>query len=115
MLAVEINFNRPAFARLFNLDNRKTLSAVASGSMPAGEAFTEVETGFSVLPLGKEIESARGRLAQVLRQVLTAANESFDAVLIDAPPLLETGDAFVAAKVNAPSGAGGGSGPYQFR
>jgi succinoglycan biosynthesis transport protein ExoP len=99
VLAVEINSARPTLAKLFNVPSDRSLAAVASGSIAPGDAFFEVEPGFSVLPVGEDAVAVRGALVRVLRQVIAAGQGQFDTLLIDAPPLLQSTDALVAGSV----------------
>jgi Mrp family chromosome partitioning ATPase len=99
VLAVEINSARPAFAKLFDVPSANSLSAVVSGSIAPREAFYQVEPGFSVLPVGDNPVAVRGSLVRVLSQVIAAGQGMFDALLIDAPPLLQSADGFVAGSV----------------
>ena len=99
VLAVEINSLRPAFAQLFAVPQERSLAAVVLGKTAPREAFSEIEPGFSVLPVGSHPAAVRGALPRVLRQVIDAAQEEFDALLVDAPPLLQSADALAAGKV----------------
>ncbi len=99
VLAVEINSARPAFAKLFDVPGANSLSGVVSGSIAPRDAFYPVEQGFSVLPVGDNPVAVRGSLVRVLSQVIAASQGMFDALLIDAPPLLQSADGFVAGRV----------------
>lgn len=99
VLAVEINSARPAFAKLFDVPSANSLSAIVSGSIAPREAFYQVEQGFSVLPVGDNPVAVRGSLVRVLSQVIAAGQGMFDGLLIDAPPLLQSADGFVAGSV----------------
>lgn len=99
VLAVEINSARPALAKLFDVPSDHSLAAVVSGGIAPPDAFFQVEPGFSVLPVGEDPVAVRGALVRVLRQVIAAGQGLFDAVLIDAPPILQSADALVAGSV----------------
>ncbi len=99
VLAVEINSARPALAKLFDVPVAHSLSAVVLGNIAPSDAFYQVEPGFSVLPVGDNPVAVRGSLVRVLSQVIAAGQGKFDALLIDAPPLLQSNDGFVAGSV----------------
>jgi Mrp family chromosome partitioning ATPase len=99
VLAVEIGFASPAFGKLFNVPPEKSFAAVATGKIAPAEAFWEVESGFSVLAAGADPVAARSSVGRVLRQTMAAAQNSFDALLVDAPPLMHGTDTIAAGRI----------------
>ncbi|HEV2446177.1 MAG TPA: hypothetical protein VGS58_09655 [Candidatus Sulfopaludibacter sp.] len=97
---IELNRLRPSLARLFGLDDSRSLAAVAGGSRPVMECVQKDPEGLSMIPVGKfessaglkEIESALCRSVQELQN-------DFDFILVDAPPVLESSDMLMAGRV----------------
>lgn len=112
---VEADFRRPVQAKIFDVDGARGLSGVLFGEMtlhqalhtvpPAGgqapaagvaPALNGEQNGgcLVVLPAGGEVENPPALLGgAVMRSLLRTLTEEYDHVLIDAPALLQVGDA----------------------
>ena len=99
VLAMELNYDRPAFTRLFGLDDKKSLASIAAGAIAPEEAIQTVPAGFSVIPAGPEFgPSEWARLDDLLRKVMSPVENNYDAILIDSPAVLENAAASVLMK-----------------
>lgn len=97
---IELNRARPALARLFGLDEEKSLAAVASGARSVMDCVQKDPTGLRMIPVGK-FESGDGLqgLEAVLCRSVQELQNSFDFILVDAPPILESADVLIAGRV----------------
>ena len=125
---VDLDLRAPALARLFHVDGRPGLTDVAveraalaqalrpiplaapmaanlngHGSLKSGNGAAQVERLLHLLPAGTIPPSADDMLQDPrLLAVIDELSDSFDHVLIDAPPLLAFGDAVtLSGKVDA--------------
>ncbi len=102
-LVVEVNVERPALADMFELDAKRSTSAVADGRMSPSECAQQCSLGFAVIPAAKH-DSQNGSepdVAGALRRITASAGEEYPVVLIDAPPVLRASGAFAVASVAA--------------
>jgi succinoglycan biosynthesis transport protein ExoP len=99
-LVVELDRRKPTLARLFNLDPDRCLYSALTGSRPVRESIQETASGLSVIP-GDRLGRVRPPLdfAAALRRVVDEVAETYDFVLVDAPPVLSHADAIIAATV----------------
>jgi Mrp family chromosome partitioning ATPase/capsular polysaccharide biosynthesis protein len=112
---VEADFRRPVQAKIFGTDDARGLAGVLSGSMTLSQALHTIpatgapepgpaapapvndeRNGASLvlLPSGGQVDNPPALLGgPVMRSLLRTLTEEYDHVLIDAPALLEVGDA----------------------
>jgi len=99
-LVVELNRRKPVLGKLFGLDPARTLDAVLDRLTPAADCIQVTASGLSIIAGGRvHASNPRPRLASGLRRVLSEVEETFDVVLVDAPPLLTQADAIIAGTV----------------
>jgi len=100
-LVIEMNRRRPAFARLFGIDAKIGLTSIAAGESSVSKAIQPGPRGISLIPVGPRVR--RGEplpdLTRSLCRVLQETEENFDAILVDAPPILEDPDVVAWAAV----------------
>ena len=95
VLLVDLDLRRPTLRKFFHLGGTAGITDVALGHLPLRKALAPVPIpGLWVLQAGS-IPPNPGEFvgSQALRDVLTQMAENVDIVLIDAPPLLQVGDA----------------------
>lgn len=99
-LLIEVNRIRPACCRLFGLDEQKSLATLLTRTGSAMECVQRDPAGLSMIPAGAQNNSllAPG-LEQVLCHAVQELQNSFDFILLDAPPILESADVLVAGRV----------------
>jgi len=97
---IEVNRIRPALARLFDLDPKRSLAAVASGDRAILDCVQKDPTGLPIIPIG-DFQSGAGlkELESALCQSVQELQNSFDFILADAPPVLESADSLIAGRV----------------
>ena len=93
VVVVELNSRRPTFAERFRLDGAQSLEALLAGdTRPA--SITDVVPGLAVIPSGsRPLSAASGQFQIVIEKLILKLLDSYDFVLIDAPPLMESSDA----------------------
>ncbi|WP_435011832.1 polysaccharide biosynthesis tyrosine autokinase (plasmid) [Tundrisphaera lichenicola] len=100
-LLIDADFRNPALSRTLDLAGRRGLAEVLAGESAAEEVITVVggAGGFHFLPAGSP-RVAPGRLLQDARlgRLLARARESFDLVIVDAPPVLPVPDALTLGR-----------------
>lgn len=104
VLVVDCDMRRPKQHSLFRLTPGKGISEVMTGQAGADEAIANSGLpGLSVLPCGAMPPNPAELLsASALDTLLADLQESYDSVLIDAPPILGLSDApLLAAKAQA--------------
>lgn len=97
VLAIELNFDRPSFTRLFDLDDKRSVAAIGAGKNGATAAAQLVEQRYFVIPAGSTTPPAD--IASVLGKVLEEVRGEFGAILIDTPPLLQNADALALGDI----------------
>jgi len=97
---IELNRIRPAFTRLFRLDPKRSLAAAVSGDLAILDCVQKDPTGLRVIPVG-EFQTATGLkdLESALCQAVQGLQNSFDFILADVPPVLESADTLIAGWV----------------
>ncbi|MGE5563273.1 MAG: GumC family protein [Bacillota bacterium] len=95
VLLIDADMRRPALHRSFDLADRRGLSEVLTGHAKWDEVVHATdEPRLSIMTAGKIPPSPAELLSgSLLAQVVTAATEHFDNVVIDCPPLLGLADA----------------------
>jgi succinoglycan biosynthesis transport protein ExoP len=100
-LLIDADIRHPTLSRMFDLPSSQGLVNVLRGEASAEEAITVIEGagGFHFLPAGSpRVDPSRllhdGRLAKLL----ASARESFDIVIVDAPPILPVPDALTIGR-----------------
>jgi len=100
-LLIDADIRHPTLSRMFDLPSSQGLVNVLRGEARAEEAITVIEAagGFHFLPAGSpRVDPSRllqdGRLAKLL----ASAKESFDIVIVDAPPVLPVADALTIGR-----------------
>ena len=99
-LLIDADLRRPVLHKVFGLDQRRGLSAVLVGKVELAEAIQSVKAvpGLQVLPSGPLPPNPAEMLGSKQWQgLLQEMRESFDLVLIDAPPVIAVADASILA------------------
>lgn len=99
-LLIDADLRRPVQHKVFGVDQRRGLSAVLVGKVEVAEAIQSVKAvpGLQVLPSGPLPPNPAEMLGSKQWQgLLQELRESFDFVLIDAPPVIAVADASVLA------------------
>ena len=113
VVLVDLDLRRPSVAKLLRLESEPGLTNVALGHLPVEDALQDIDLDeavglraghgqLSVLTSGP-IPPNPGEIVEstVVGETLWRLGESADVVLVDAPPLLEAGDALaMSAKVD---------------
>jgi Mrp family chromosome partitioning ATPase len=93
-LVVELNRSRPAFVRLFQLDERKSVAAVAGGKSSL-DCVQRGADDLSLIPVG-DFTSVNSRASAVLSEAVgkiqLELGRVYPVILWDAPPVLEQPD-----------------------
>jgi Mrp family chromosome partitioning ATPase len=89
-LVIELNIDRPRLCRDFRLDSARTIQAVASGELSIAEAVQMSPANVALLPSDPANGTVPAHLADAaLDGILSACQNQFDIVMIDAPPILD--------------------------
>ncbi|HCF92561.1 MAG TPA: capsular biosynthesis protein, partial [Firmicutes bacterium] len=99
-LLIDADLRRPVLHKVFGVDQRRGLSAVLVGKVEVAAAIHSVTAvpGLQVLPSGPLPPNPAEMLGSKQWQgLLHGLRESFDFVLIDAPPVIAVADASVLA------------------
>lgn len=94
---LEADLRKPRLATYLDLDNAVGLTNVLAGQVPLDDALVPYgDTGVTVLAAGRIPPNPSEMLgSQHMARVLAQLRERYDAVVIDAPPLLPVTDAAV--------------------
>lgn len=94
VILVEAHLRAPALGRLFGAPSDAGVAAVLAGAASLDEACVRVPGAgdLTLLPAGAATEPHLAHAAPRLAEVLGALAARFDAVVIDAPPVLPTAD-----------------------
>jgi succinoglycan biosynthesis transport protein ExoP len=95
VVLVDLDLRRPSLRRFFELGRGAGITDVALGDVPLRKALAPVPVpGLLVLQAGTPPPNPGEFVgSQALRDVLVQLGETADIVLVDAPPLLQVGDA----------------------
>ena len=89
-LLIDADLRRPGVHSRFGLKNDFGLSSVVQAKLEWRQAVQQVEDypDLAVLPAGPASRRAADRVGAVLEKVLAEAEEEYDLVIVDSPPLL---------------------------
>ena len=100
VLLIDGDLRRPSLHTVFNIPESPGLSDGALTADASGPAFHHVSPTLTVLPAGKPTDDPMGILASDrMRDLIAAARESFDWVIVDTPPVGLLADASVVARM----------------
>ena len=90
-LLVDLDFDEPGLAELFDLPNGPGVAEVLRGRASVGRAMHAVSDNLQIMPAGG-VDGDAGRLAQELlaSSFLNELQDHFSAVIADLPPLSES-------------------------
>jgi len=100
-LLVDADLRRPTQHEIYSVPAGAGLAGLLSSGVPVKKAIVpDVARGLDLLPAG----DAQGRASElcegrVLGELLTSLRESYECIVIDAPPVLETSEARVLASL----------------
>lgn len=99
VLVIDANFRRPAVHRVFALQETPGLADVLAGTRTLDQAVQpSADPRLSVLTAGSGGARVFERLAtEGMRQLLAAAKQSYDLVILDCAPAIVAGDGFSLA------------------
>ena len=100
-LLIDADIRRPTLSRMFDLPSGQGLANVLRGESRAEEAITVIggAGGFHFLPAGSpRVDPSRLLHDGRLSKLLAGARESFDIVIVDAPPVLPVPDALTIGR-----------------
>ena len=99
-LVIELTRRKPVLAKLFALHPAHTLDDALGQSQQVLDCIQQTASGLSVIPGGsRRAANPHPRLHSGLGSVLKQAEELFDVVLLDAPPILTQADAIIAGTI----------------
>jgi capsular exopolysaccharide synthesis family protein len=89
-LLIDADLRRPGLHGHFGLKNEIGLSSVVHGKAEWRQAIQQVEDfpDLAILPAGPASRRAADRVGAVLEKILAEAEEEYDLVILDSPPLL---------------------------
>jgi Mrp family chromosome partitioning ATPase len=93
-LVVELNRLRPAFTRLFHLDENRSVASVAAGSS-SRDCVQRSPNGVAMIPIGdfsSMNSNANFALTEAVVRIQEELRGEYDLILWDAPPVLEHPD-----------------------
>jgi succinoglycan biosynthesis transport protein ExoP len=98
---IEVNRLRPAFHRLFGLNTKQSLETMLAHNGRALDQVQRDPAGLAVIPAGLPDPAAPAAMSleSGLCRAVQELQNSFDFVLVDAPPILESADVLVAGRV----------------
>lgn len=96
-LVIELDTERPRFCRDYRLDESRTIRAVVEQGMSVQEAAQTTPSGVPVLAADPAGDGAI--TIDSLTGIIKAAQNRFNLVMIDAPPIPRHADAMMAAMV----------------
>ena len=100
-LLVDADIRNPTLSRMFDLLGGRGLVNVLRGESTAEEAISVIggAGGFHFLPAGSpRVDPSRLLHGDRLAKLLASAKESFDIVIVDAPPILPVPDALTIGR-----------------
>ena len=100
-LLIDADIRNPTLSRMFDLPTSRGLVNVLRGETMAEEAISVIggAGGFHFLPSGSpRVDPSRLLQSDRLSKLLASARESFDIVIVDAPPVLPVPDALTIGR-----------------
>jgi capsular exopolysaccharide synthesis family protein len=98
VLLIDADLRRPTIHQLFRIGNERGLGEVLRS--PAGEIpFREASEHLTVLPAGQVDQPMEGLTSEAMRALVERCAETFDFVLLDAPPVAMMPDARLLANL----------------
>ncbi|MBF2029644.1 MAG: polysaccharide biosynthesis tyrosine autokinase, partial [Oscillatoriales cyanobacterium C42_A2020_001] len=106
VLLIDADLRRPSLHKLLNLPNDRGLSTLLSNDSPIPNQFdaraSNLRSNISVITAGPTpSDSAKLLSSQRMREVIARFEQSYDLVLLDAPPVLGMVDAMLAASCSS--------------
>ncbi|GKU75848.1 CpsD/CapB family tyrosine-protein kinase [Paenibacillus sp. L3-i20] len=94
VLLIDANFRNPMLHKIFSAQISPGLSNVLAQQLPFAEATVETEIeGLEVLTSGLSYTNSADMLdSQTMKELIKAAEEQFDRIVIDCPPVLTAPD-----------------------
>ncbi|NOT31791.1 MAG: polysaccharide biosynthesis tyrosine autokinase [Planctomycetes bacterium] len=101
-LLIDADMRRPAQHQVYSVQNSLGLAGLLTSSAPLRKAIiAEVAVGLDLLPAGeahgKAAELCEGR---VLSELVQTLRESYECIVVDSPPVLESSEARVLATLS---------------
>lgn len=98
---IEVNRLRPAFHRLFGLNSERSLANMLAHGGRALDQVQRDSSGLAMIPAGvpQNGDAPALSLESGLCRAVQELQNSFDFILVDAPPILESADVLVAGRV----------------
>ena len=89
-LLIDADLRRPGLDGRFGVTNSRGMSTVARGEIEWRDAIQKLESypDLDVITAGPASRRAADRLGSILERVLAEAEQDYDLIIIDAPPLL---------------------------
>jgi receptor protein-tyrosine kinase len=100
-LLIDADLRNPTLSRMLDADEQVGLVNVLRGDVAPEDALIVVEDagGFHFLPAGApRVDPSRLLHGDALGQLLAQARESFDMIIVDAPPVLPVPDALTIGR-----------------
>lgn len=98
VLAVELGWKRPGFARTLSVDMARALSSFAAGRMSASDCVHRSPDGFSYIPLADAtLPMGLVDVADTVDRLQRELHNQYDCILFDGPPVVENADSPLAA------------------
>lgn len=99
VLVIDADLNTPTVASLADVEEGPGLAGVLSGGVIASTAIRRDDRGVAILPAGNGMGSSNLLTADSFRSLLDGLKGSYDYILVDAAPVLDSTDAETAAGV----------------
>ena len=91
VVVVELNRQKPSFVRLFPLDEKKSVAAIANGKCSL-DCVQRAADRLSVIPIGDFASASSHALEQAVRKIQLELGRAYPLILWDASPVLENSD-----------------------
>jgi len=98
-LVIEMDFRKPKLLKRYGLDPENTFYAVSEGLIPPREAIQSHPCGVHFVPCGRKNEVPNQDPAPTLRRIMEQGRTTHDLILVDIPPLLESGSLPTVASI----------------
>lgn len=99
-LVVELTWQRPAFASVFDIEADRSLNAFRQGRCSIGDCVQTTPDGLAYVPIATEaLETSPGALTDLVTQISDGLADRFDCLLFDAPPIVENADTLLVGTV----------------